>query len=131
MNDKADPIYALAKFLGLFVSAAAAEILAPMLGMLLAGMVGGVFGVMGWRKCSRLEATGYVLFAGVAAWLFALALARLSVALWPALAGSPDLYQLCALGIGAVGHRWPNVFRWSGGFIKASIEAAIRKGPRT
>lgn len=131
MNEKADPIYALAKVLGLFVTAATAEILAPMLGMLLAGMVGGVFGVMSWRKCSRWEAACYVLTAGIGAWLFAVALAALAVALWPALSQYPNLYQLSALAIGAVGHHWPSIIKWAGRLVKASAEAAIGKGPRT
>jgi ABC-type uncharacterized transport system permease subunit len=131
MNDKADPIYALAKILGLFVTAATAEILAPMLGMLLAGMVGGVFGVMSWRKCTRWEAGCYVLTAGFGAWLFAAGLAALAVAFWPQLRDYPQLYQLSALLIGAVGHRWPDIFKWAGRLIKASVEAAVTsRGPR-
>lgn len=131
MDDKADPIVALAKLLSIFVSAAVAEVIAPQLGAFLAGVVGGSLGVMTWRKCTRREAFGYVVLAGLSAWLFSFALARVAADVWPVIAGNPNLHQLAALVIGAVGHRWPAVGRYLGRLTKAAAQEALtRREPR-
>lgn len=127
MNEKLDPIVLLAKLLSLFVTATTAEMIAPQLGIFIAGAVGGVFGVMSWRKSTRLEAVRYVILAACAAWFFATVAAWAIVSVWPKLSESANLYQLCALGVGAVGHRWPAVIGWAVGLAKTKIEALSGK----
>lgn len=127
MNDNTDPLVALAKLLAVYFGVAAAEIIAPQLGVFLAGCAGGVFGLTGWRKCSRLEAIGYVAGCGLLAWLFASLLTRLAGTAWPGLAEVNGITQGSALVIGAVGHRWPGVIKWAGRLIKSAVETAISK----
>lgn len=127
MNDNTDPLVALAKLLAVYFGVAAAEIIAPQLGVFLAGCAGGVFGLTGWRKCTRVEALCYVGGCGLLAWLFASLLARLAGSMWPTLAEVHGITQGSALVIGSIGHRWPSVMKWAGKLIKTAVETAAPK----
>lgn len=128
--DSIDPVIGLAKALALIVGASTAEWLAPQLGVFLAGVAGGGIGVMGWRKCSRVEACLYALFSGVFAWLFASMLAGWASVVFPSLAQAENITHASALIIGGVGHRWPAVAKWVGSTIRAAVEAALIRGPK-
>lgn len=129
MSGSVDPVTGVAQILSVFVGAAAAAAIAPHLVVLIAGMAGGVLGLMAWRKCSVFEGIAYVIAAGMGAWLFAGNLAELMTSLWPWL-GDRRIVSPVALGIGWVGHRWPQVGRWFAGMLRASAEAALKRGDK-
>lgn len=128
--DNTDPVVGLAKALSLVIGAGAAEWVAPQLGIFLAGVAGGGIGVMGWRKCTRTEAGIYIIASGLFAWLFASMLSGWAHVAWPSLDGVNNVTHGCALMIGGVGHRWPNVAKWAGRLIRTMVEAMLVKGPR-
>lgn len=127
MANSADPVVGVAKVLGVFVTAAAAEIIAPHLVVFIAGAAGGVFGLMSWRQCSAREGVGYVLGMGLLAWLLAGSMAEAAGVLWPFMGDHRGLAPV-ALGIGWVGHRWPAVGLWLGRLARRWAEAAIKDG---
>lgn len=129
MSGTVDPIAGLAQVLSVFVGAAVAAALAPHLVVLIAGMAGGVLGLMAWRKCTALEGMAYVLASGLGAWLFAGNLSELLTSLWPWLSDKRIISPV-ALGIGWVGHRWPQVGKWFAGMLRASAEAALKRGDK-
>jgi hypothetical protein len=126
MANGADPIAGVAQILSVFVSAATAAILAPHLVVLIAGMTGGVFGLMSWRRCTTLEGLAYVMSMGGTAWLMTGSAAELVGLLWPVIGDRRGLAPI-ALGIGWVGHRWPDVGRWAARLAKRWAEAAIQE----
>lgn len=128
VEDKTDPVVALAKLLSIWLPVAAADIAAPQIAVFMAGIAGGCIAVMGWRKCTRLEAMGYATAFGVLAWLFASALTGLAVMLWPALDNARNLPHLVAALIGGIGHRWPKVGAWAVRLLAAPIRAALPGG---
>lgn len=125
MANSADPIAGVAQVLSVFVGAATAAVVAPHLVVFIAGAAGGVFGLMSWRQCTVFEGLGYVTGMGLLAWLLAGSLADAASALWPWLSDRRGLAPV-ALGVGWVGHRWPDVGRWVGRLFKRWAEAAIR-----
>lgn len=127
MANGADPIAGVAQVLSVFVGAATAAALAPHLVVLIAGMAGGVFGLMSWRQCSAWEGAAYVASMGGVAWLMTGSAAELLGLLWPVIGDRRGLAPI-ALCIGWVGHRWPDVGRWAGRLAKRWAEAAIQDG---
>jgi hypothetical protein len=127
MSNSADPVVGIAQVLSVFVGAGTAAAVAPHLVVLIAGLAGGVLGLMSWRQCSTREAVLYVLGMGALAWLMAGTAAELAGMLWARL-DDKRLLTPAALSIGWVGHRWPAVGRWAGRLIKGSAEAALRGG---
>lgn len=107
----ADPIALIAQILALFVGITLAEMVAPHIVVMLAGVVGGVFGLMAWRQCTRLEALSYVGLAAAGAWLFAGAASALLQNYTP-LDNPTPLLAPCAAVIAWIGHRWPVVLVW-------------------
>jgi len=125
MANSADPIAGVAQVLSVFIGAATAAVVAPHLVVFIAGAAGGVFGLMNWRQCTVFEGLGYVAGMGLLAWLLAGSLAEAASTVWPFLADRRGLAPV-ALGVGWVGHRWPDVGRWVGRLFKRWAEAAIR-----
>ncbi len=125
MANSADPIAGVAQVLSVFIGAATAAVVAPHLVVFIAGAAGGVFGLMSWRQCTVFEGLAYVAGMGLLAWLLAGSLADAASALWPWLSDRRGLAPV-ALGVGWVGHRWPDVGRWVGRLFKRWAEAAIR-----
>ena len=130
MANSADPIAGVAQVLSVFVGAATATVVAPHLVVFIAGAAGGVFGLMSWRQCSVFEGLGYVAGMGLLAWLLAGSIAEAASTLWPFLADHRSLAPV-ALGVGWVGHRWPDVGRWMGRLFKRWAEAAISNSGKT
>ncbi len=126
MASGADPIVGIEKVLGVFFGASLATALAPHLVVLIAGMAGGVLGLMSYRQATIGEGARYVLGMGILAWLLAGSLAELAAATWQALDDKRILTPV-ALGIGWIGHRWPTVGRWIARLARASVEAALKK----
>lgn len=124
MSGSTDTVAMVGKLLALFVGVAIAEVIAPHVVILAAGVIGAVFGLMSWRECTRAEAVGYVAaFAGLA-WLFAGSAAQAAADVW----GMHDPTRLLAptaASIGWVGHRWPAVGRWGGGLLRRLIERRV------
>lgn len=126
MPGPVDPEVGIAQVLSLFVGSALAATLAPHLVVLIAGLAGGVIGLMSWRKCSIGMGALYVLGMGGMAWLFAGSLSELLAVLWPVFSDRRFLAPLSLL-IGAIGHRWPGVARWALGLGRTLIESAIKR----
>lgn len=127
MSNSADPVVGIAQVLSVFIGASTAAAIAPHLVVLIAGLAGGVLGLMSWRQCSTGEGIRYVLGMGALAWLMAGTAAELAGMLWTHL-DDKRLLTPAALSIGWIGHRWPSVGRWAGRLAKASAEAALRGG---
>lgn len=125
MSNDADPIVGVAQALSVFVGAATAAAIAPHAVVMIAGSTGAVFGLMGWRQCSVWEGLGYVFGMAGVAWLMTGSLAELAGAMWPMFGDRRGLAPI-ALGIGWIGHRWPDVGRWLARLAKRWAEAAIR-----
>lgn len=107
----ADPIALIAQVLALLLGVALANLIAPHIVVILAGAVGGVFGLMAWRQCTRPEALGYVALAAGGAWLFAGA-ASAMVQHYVPIDNPASLLAPVAAVIAWVGHRWPAVLTW-------------------
>ena len=118
----ADPIALVAKLLALFIGIELAALAAPHVVIILAGLVGSVFGLMAWRTCSRAEAAGYVLAMTAVAWLFAGTAAQVLTAQAGMDAPGP-LLAPAAAAIGWVGHRWPVVALWALNLARKAIES--------
>ena len=123
MANSADPIAGVAQVLSVFVGATTAAAIAPHLVVVIAGMAGGVLGLMSYRRCSLSEGARYVLGMGSLAWLLAGSASELA-AIWTSL-DDKRMLTPAALGIGWVGHRWPAVGKWIGRLVKASAEEAL------
>lgn len=102
----ADTVTAVAKVLALYLGIEVARIVAPHLVILLAGMVGAIFGLMAWRQCGKGEAIGYVLVFTMLAWLFA-GNASVILATRFGMDTAEHLLSPVAFLIAWVGHRWP------------------------
>ena len=102
----ADPIALVAKLLAIFIGIELAALAAPHVVIVLAGMVGSVFGLMAWRTCSRVEAAGYVVAMTAVAWLFAGSAAQV-LTQQAGLETPTPLLAPAAAAIGWIGHRWP------------------------
>jgi len=98
--------------------------------VLIAGMAGGVFGLMSWRPCTAWEGMAYVASMGCAAWLVTGTFAELVGLLSPLIGDRRGLAPI-ALTIGWIGHRWPAVLRWAGQLAKRWVEAAIHQDGKT
>ena len=120
----ADPIALIAQALAVFVGVALANLIAPHIVVLLAGAVGGVFGLMAWRQCTRVEAMLYVFVASAGSWLFAGA-ASVLVQHYTSLDNAAPLLAPVAACISWVGHRWPVVLTWG---LQRFVRA--QKGPQ-
>lgn len=125
MSNSVDPVVGVAQVLSVFIGASTAAAIAPHLVVLIAGIAGGVLGLMSWRQCSTFEALRYVVGMGALAWLFAGSAAEIASAVWTSV-DDKRLISPAALAIGWIGHRWPAVGRWAGRLAKASAEAALR-----
>lgn len=126
MPSPVDPEVGIAQLLSLFVGSALAASLAPHLVVVIAGLAGGVIGLMSWRKCSIGMGAVYVAGMGLVAWFFTGSLAELLALAWPAVSDRRFLAPI-ALCIGAIGHRWPGVGRWALGLGRTLIESAIKR----
>lgn len=124
MSGSADPIAGVAQVLSVFVGASLAAAIAPHLVVVIAGMAGGVLGLMSWRKCSPWEGVGYVVGMGALAWLLAGFGAELAVSVWTKLDDKRILSPV-ALSIGWIGHRWPSVGRWAGSLLKKTAVTVL------
>lgn len=124
MANSVDPVAGVAQVLSVFISASAAAAIAPHLVVVIAGLAGGILGLMSWRQCTAYEGARYVLGMAALAWLMAGSLAELAAVVWVSV-DDKRMVTPAALGIGWVGHRWPSVGRWVGRLLKASIEAAF------
>lgn len=124
MANSADPVVGLAQFLSVFVGATTAAAIAPHLVVVIAGMSGGVLGLMSYQRCTLVEGARYVLGMGALAWLLAGSAAEVAAATWAL--DDKRLLAPVALGIGWIGHRWPKVGFWLGRLLKASVEQALR-----
>lgn len=118
----ADPIAIVAKLLAILIGIELAALAAPHIVILLAGMVGAVFGLMAWRTCTRVEAAGYVLAMTCVAWLFAGSAAQVLSAQAGLDAPGP-LLAPAAAAIGWIGHRWPAIGGWALLRVKRLIES--------
>lgn len=126
MPSPVDPEVGIAQVLSLFIGSAMAASLAPHLVVVIAGLSGGVIGLMSWRKCSIAMGALYVGGMGFVAWFFTGSLAELLSLALPAVSDRRFLAPL-ALSIGAIGHRWPAVGRWALGLARTLIESAIKR----
>ena len=117
----ADPIALVGKLLAIFIGIELAALAAPHVVIILAGMVGSVFGLMAWRTCSRIEAAGYVVAMTCVAWLFAGTVAQVLSAQAGFDAPGP-LLAPAAAAIGWIGHRWPAVGAWTAERAKRFVE---------
>lgn len=106
-----DPVVGLGQLLTVFVGATAASMVAPHLVVLIAGMAGGVLGLMSYRKAGVWRGLGYVLGMGLMAWLLAGWLADLLIK--QGLTDDKLAVTPVAIVIGWVGHRWPVLLRGS------------------
>lgn len=127
MSGSVDPVVGIAQVLSVFVGAATAAVIAPHLVVLIAGMAGGVLGLMSWRRCAIWEGVVYITFAGLGAWLFAGSAADLISYFWPSLTDKRLIAPVAFL-IGFTGHRWPQVLRWATRIARTSAEEAIKRG---
>lgn len=121
MTPSTDPIILVGKLLALAIGVELAMLLAPHVIIILAGLIGAVFGLMGWRQCTRLEAAGYVLCMTAVAWLFAGSAAEL-VAQWQHIDKPGQLLAPASAAIAWVGHRWPAVGTWAARVARTAIE---------
>jgi hypothetical protein len=122
----ADPVVIVAKLLALVIGVELAQLLSPHLMILLAGMLGGTFGVMEWRTCSRWEAVGYVAAMTGVSWLFAgVVTVAVAAQFGVDITGIPVTGT--ALAIAWVGHRWPSVGRWAGGLARKFVEQRVNQ----
>jgi len=124
MASGVDPVIGLGQVLAVFVGASTAAIIAAHLVVLIAGGAGAVLGLMSWRTCTLAEALRYLVGMSALAWLFSGAAAEL-------LAGylqveDKRMVLPVALGIGWIGHRWPDVAKWFGRLAKSFVETAFR-----
>ena len=124
MAGTVDPVVGVAQALSVFISASAAAMIAPHLVVVIAGIAGGIMGLMSWRQCSVAEGIGYVMGMAALAWLMAGTAAEFAAVVWVSV-DDKRIVTPAALGIGWVGHRWPAVGRWFGRLLKASAEAAL------
>ena len=118
----ADPIALVAKLLAIFIGIELAALAAPHVVIILAGMVGSVFGLMAWRTCSRVEAVGYVAAMTAVAWLFAGSAAQV-LTQQAGLETPAPLLAPAAAAIGWIGHRWPSIGQWALGLARKVIES--------
>lgn len=124
MQHGADPIVGAQQLLALFFGASTAAILAPHLVVVIAGMAGGVLGLMSYRRSTLSEALRYVIGMGALAWLLAGTGAELA-AMTSHRLDDKRLLTPVALGIGWVGHRWPGVGRWMGRMLRTFVESSL------
>lgn len=126
-TNPADPAIIVAKILALFIGLELAQVIAPHLLVIVAGVLGGVFGLMEWRRCTWWEAIGYVLSMTAVAWLFA-GTASATLAPYIGLDVQAVPVTLSAMAIAWIGHRWPSVGRWLLGIVRTLIEQRAANG---
>jgi hypothetical protein len=127
MSGSVDPVVGVAQVLSVFVGAATAAAIAPHLVVLIAGMAGGVLGLMSWRKSAIWEGVVYVTLAGIGAWVFTGTAADFIYQYLPSTADKRLIAPL-AFCIGFVGHRWTQVFRWATRIARSTAEEALKRG---
>lgn len=129
MANSVDPVVGIAQILSVFIPAATAAAIAPHLVVAIAGVAGGILGLMSWRQCTTWEGARYVIGMGALAWLMAGSAAEV-LSVWVVM-DDKRLVTPAALMIGWVGHRWPAVGKWLGRLIKAAAESALTKGSKS
>ena len=127
MSSGVDPVIGVAQVLAIFVGASTAALVAPHLVVIIAGIAGGILGLMSWRPCTSFEAIRYVCGMCALSWLFAGSASEI-ISIYAAVEDKRIVSPI-ALAIGWTGHRWPKIAIWFVKLARTFIETAIKGKP--